>query len=530
MKKLLLFLGILIIFIVSCNGEKRTDTLVLNLVTEPTSIDPQITTDIAGGTVDDLIMEGLARKDKNGNSIPGIAEKWEVSEDGLKWTFYLRDAKWSNGDKITANDFKMGWLRALNPSTAAENAYLMFMIKGAEEYNSGKGSADDVGIKVINDKILEVELSVPTAYFDDLITFKAYMPVNEKFLKEKGEKYFSEEASNTLSSGPYILKEWKHDAELVFEKNPIYWDTSNVKVKNIILKLMEDTTASFNAFKNKEIDVTKITFQQAKEYEGKPELVKAADGGVWYMLLNNNIKPLNNIKVRKALQMGLNRQELIEKVLENSERLNTTFTAGGIGIKGKEMEFEKEVPSKIFGFDKEKAKVLLEEGLKEEGLTKMPDFEIIFADSGSTKAIAEYIQESMSKNLGINFKLTIVTGKERIKRSKQRDYQIALANWAGDFKDPITYLDIFDSTNKGANRGDFKNSRYDELSRLVKSTGNSNVRVPAMIEMEKIIAEEVPVVVLFQRQKNYLVNPKVKGLGFVAIGGEFNFKDLFIEK
>lgn len=529
MKRILLLLSLVIILIVSCGGSKNGNTLTLNLAIEPSSIDPQLTTDLAGGTVDDLIMEGLARKDNTGKSIPGLAERWEVSENGLKWTFYLREAKWSNGDEITANDFKVGWLRALNPETAAENAYLMYMIKGAEEYNSGKGKAENVGINVVDEKTLEVELAVPTAYFDDLITFKAYMPVNEKFWIEKGDKYFVESPDNTLSSGPYILKEWKHSSELVFEKNPTYWNAENIKIDSIVLKLMEDTTASFNAFKNGEVDVTKITYQQAKEYEGKPELVKAPDGGVWYMLLNTNLKPLNNTKVRKALQMALNREELITNVLENSEKLNTTFTPRGIGINGLKGDFSEEVITKIADYDVEMARKLLEDGLKEEGISEMPELEIIFADSGSTKIIAEYIQENFSKNLGINFKLSIVTGKERIKRSKQRDYEIAIANWTGDFKDPITYLDIFDSTNKGANRGDFKNERYDELSKLVKSTGDSFVRVPAMIEMEKILAEEVPVVVLFQRQKNYLVNPKVKGLGFVAIGGEFNFNDVVLK-
>ena len=528
MKKLLFLLSLITMIIISCgNGNKG---LTINIVTEPSSIDPQITTDIAGGTVDDLIMEGLARKDKDGKSVPGLAEKWEVSQDGLKWTFHLRDAVWANGDKVTAQDFKAGWMRELNPNTAAENAYLMFMIKGAEDYNSGKGSADAVGIKVVDDKTLEVELAVPTAYFDDLTTFKAYMPVNEKFLAEKGDKYFAEDVANTLAVGPYILKEWNHDSELKLEKNPKYWDAKNVKVDNITLKLMEDSTASFNAFKNKEIDVTKVTFQQAKEYAGKPELVKAADGGVWYLLLNNNIKPLNNAKVRKALQMAVNREKLIESVLENSEKLNTTFTPSGIGINGQKGDFASEVPTKIAEFNVDEAKKLLAEGLKEEGMTKMPELEMIFADSGSTKAIAEYVQETLGKNLGINLKLSIVTGKERIKRSKQRDYQIAIANWTGDFKDPITYLDIFDSTNKGANRGDFTNARYDELSKIAKSTADPAVRVPAMIEMEQIIADQVPVVVLFQRQKTYLVNPKVQGLGFVAIGGEFNFRDLFMAK
>jgi len=242
-------------------------------------------------------------------------------------------------------------------------------------------------------------------------------------------------------------------------------------------------------------------------------------------LLNNKVKPLNNAKVRQALQYAINRQELISKVLEGSEKNTNTFTPSGVGIKGLKGDFAEEVPTKIPEFNVAKAKQLLAEGLKEEGMTKMPELEVIFADTGSTKMIAQYIQENLSKNLGIKLNLQVVTGKERISRSKQRNYQIAIANWTGDFKDPITYLDLFDSTNAN-NRGDFKNARYDELTKIVKSSADPKVRVPAMLEMEKLISEEQPVTILFQKQKLYLVNPKVKNLGFVSIGGEFFIRDV----
>ncbi|RRD40628.1 peptide ABC transporter substrate-binding protein [Leptotrichia sp. OH3620_COT-345] len=526
MRKILLTLAV-VIFIMACGGNlKKSNTISLNLRTEPSSIDPQITTDVAGGTVDDLIMEGLLRKDKDGKSVAGLAEKWESSSDGLVWTFHLREGlKWSNGDPITVKDFRDGWIRALDPVTAASNANLLFPIKNGEAFNAGKVKAEEVGIKIIDDRTLEVTLEAPTPYFDDLITFKAYMPLNEKYFKEVGEKYFTS-AETTISSGPYLLKEWKNDSHFTFEKNPDYWDASNIKADSITLKLI-DTTAASNAFKNGEVDVTSVTLEQSSEYKGKPELVQANDGGVWYILLNTKVKPINNIKIRNALLMGIDRKELVEKALSNSEKYIKSFVPGGIGIKGLQKDFSEEVPTSIPEFNLDKAKELLSEGLKEEGLTKFPELELIFAEGVNTKIMAEYIQESLRKNLGIEIKLSIVTGKERIQRSKQRDYQMALANWVGDFQDPITYLDLFDSKNAN-NRGDFTNSRYDELVKTVKSTADPQTRVTAMLEMEKIISEEAPVIVLFQRQKRYLVNPKVKGLGFMAIGGEFFLRELYM--
>ena len=524
MKKIFLILTLLV-FALSC-GKKggNGSTFTLNIVTEPSSIDPQITTDIPGGTVDELILEGLLRKDKTGKSVAGIAEKWEKSKDGLVWTFHLRDGvKWSNGDPVTANDFKAGWIRGLNPDTAGSNASMLFVIKNGEKYNAKKVSENEVGIKVIDDKTLQVTLESPIPYFDDLVTFKSFMPLNQKFYNEAKGKYFTE-AKYTISNGPYILEKWTHDSELKFKKNPNYWDGANVKTDNVELKIIA-TDSAVNAFKNKEVDVTAVTFEQAKEFAGKPELVKANDGGIYYLLFNTKENVFKNAKVRRAITMAINKEELVNKVLEGSEKLTKTFTPSGIGLNGVSKDFPAEVATDQPKFNVAEAKKLLAEGLKEEGLSELPRFEILFNDTGSRKAIAEYIQESLRNNLGANVELDMVSGKERIERTKKRDYQISLQNWTGDFLDPITYLDLFDSTNAN-NRGDFKNVKYDELTKTVKSSADPKVRVPAMIEMEKLISEEQPVTILFQKQKLYLVNPKVKNLGFVSIGGEFFIRDV----
>ncbi len=524
MKKIFLILTLLV-FALSCGKKSGSgSTFTLNIVTEPSSIDPQITTDIPGGTVDELILEGLLRKDKTGKSVAGIAQKWEKSKDGLVWTFHLRDGvKWSNGDPVTANDFKAGWIRGLNPDTAGSNASMLFVIKNGEKYNAKKVSENEVGIKVIDDKTLQVTLESPIPYFDDLVTFKSFMPLNQKFYNEAKDKYFTE-AKYTISNGPYILEKWTHDSELKFKKNPNYWDGANVKTDNVELKIIA-TDSAVNAFKNKEVDVTAVTFEQAKEFTGKPELVKANDGGIYYLLFNTKENVFKNAKVRRAITMAINKEELVNKVLEGSEKLTKTFTPSGIGLNGVSKDFPAEVATDQPKFNAAEAKKLLAEGLKEEGLSELPRFEILFNDTGSRKAIAEYIQESLRNNLGANVELDMVSGKERIERTKKRDYQISLQNWTGDFLDPITYLDLFDSTNAN-NRGDFKNVKYDELTKTVKSSADPKVRVPAMIEMEKLISEEQPVTILFQKQKLYLVNPKVKNLGFVSIGGEFFIRDV----
>ena len=259
MKKVLLILAMAMMFFACGAKGSKGSTFSLNLAAEPKSIDPQLSTDIAGGTVNELLSEGLLKRTPDGKPDPGIAEKWEVSPDGLKWTFHLRDAKWSNGDPITANDFKAAWIRGLDPKVASEYAYMLYPIKNGELFNKGKVTADNVGIKVVDPKTLEVTLEAPTPYFADLVTFKTYSPINEKFLKEAGEK-FDTEANQTISSGPYVMKKWVHDSEMKFEKNPNYWNKDNVKVDNIIYKIIPDNSAALNAFKNKEaVSYTHLT-------------------------------------------------------------------------------------------------------------------------------------------------------------------------------------------------------------------------------------------------------------------------------
>ena len=538
MKKILLALAMSLL-VLACGGSNKggTDTgakkdgktFTLNLGGEPASIDPQISTDIQGGSVNDLISEGLLKTDKDGKVVAGLAEKWESTPDGLVWTFHLRDGiKWSNGDPITANDFKAGWVRALDPAVASEYSYMLYPIKNAEAYNTGKAKVEDLGIKVIDDKTLEVTLGAPTPYFDDLITFKTYMPLNEKFHKEVGEAYFTE-ADKTLSSGPYVLKSWTHDSEMKFEKNPNYWDNANVKTDNIIFKLISDNAAAFNAFKNDEVDVTFITVEQAKELKNDPRLVSNNDGSVWYLLMNNKVKELGNVKVRKAILMAVDRDELAKVVLNGSGTAAKTLVPAGIGMKGlTKADFTEEVTSVIPQFNVEEAKKLLAEGLKEVGVDKMPELEMIFNDSGNNKLIAEYIQESLNKNLGVNLKLSVMTFQERVARMKQKDFDFVLAGWSGDFHDPVTYLDLF-VTNGGNNHSSYSNARYDELIKTIKSTADPAVRYPAMVELEKIIAEDIPVGVLYHRERKYVVNPRVEGLGFRAIGGEYYFGDVTIK-
>lgn len=529
MKKILILLTMLI-FIFSC-GKSGTGnkTFTLNLVDEPKSIDPQISTDVNGGTVDDLVTEGLTRKGKDGTFVPGLAEKWDKSPDGLKWTFHLRNGiKWSNGDPITAQDFKNGWLRALKPETASEYAYMLYPIKNAEKYNKKIGKPEDVGIKVIDDKTLEVELEAPVPLFDTIVAFKTYAPLNQNFFSKTGEKYFTE-ADKTISSGAYIMEKWTHGSEMVFKKNPNYWDAANVNVETIVFKIIPDNNSALNAFNNKEVDVTPISSEQAKGFKDNPKMVSKNDGSVWYLLFNFNNNALANLKIRKALLMAVDREGLVNNVLNGYGTVAKTLVPKGIGIKGlNNKDFTEEVPTSTLAYNPQEAKKLLEEGLKEIGETKFPDMSMLINESGNNKVIAEYIQEQLRKNLNIELSLEPMTLQERLARMNQKNFDIVFAGWSGDYPDAITYLDLFVSGG-GYNNGSYKNPQYDALVKTIKSTADQNIRIPALVELEKIIAEDLPVGVLFRREKQYLVDKKVKDIGFTSIGGEYYFGNLSLK-
>lgn len=529
MKKILLIFTILLAFVISCGKSNDSETLKLNLKEEGKSYDPQLANDSTGEFVDSLVTETLTRQSDDGKSLPGVAEKWEHNADSTVWTFHLRkNAKWSNGDPITAKDFRDGWIRALDPKTAGEYADKLFYIKNAEQFNAGKiKDENQLGIKVIDDYTLQVTLNNPLTYFDSIVRIQTYAPLNKKFYEKVGDKYMTS-PETSISSGVYVIKSWTRDSEIVFEKNENYWNKDNIKLKYVKMLFINDPSASVNAFKNKEIDSTNISIEQAKEFKNDKRKILTKDGSVWYMTYNMKNKVLANKKIRQALSLAVDREKLITDVLDNTGEAAYTYTTKGVGIIGVSKDFSEEA-GKIFpAYNPQKAKQLLAEGLKELGLQKLPELTMIFNDSGNNKVISEYIQESLRINLGVNINIEGMTFQSRLDKMQHRDYEIALAGYNGDYNDAITYLDRF-LTKDGNNYSDYSNPRYDELVKKVKSSGNQQERVKDMIEMEKIIAEDMPVGLLYYRENTKLLNPRVHNIVFSPIGKDFVLDNTYIK-
>ncbi|AEE96713.1 ABC transporter substrate-binding protein [Mahella australiensis] len=347
------------------------DTINLNLGSEPPQMDPQLTDDAVSMQVINGVFEGLTRMDKEGKAMPGMAEKWDVSPDGMNWTFHLRDAKWSNGDPVTAQDFEYAWKRALNPDTGAGYAYIMYPIKNAEAYNTGKiTDPNEVGVKALDAKTLEVTLELPTPYFDTLTSFATYMPLNQKFYESVKDKYGSE-AKNLIYNGPWTISEWTHESKMVLKKNPDYWNASAIKLNTINYVMINDNTTSVNMFLSGQLDMTGLRGDQRDQLKNEGyELLHFSDGSSWYLEFNTKDPVMQNAKIRKALTYALDRNLFVKNVLMNDSKPALGYVPDVMPGKGGSGTFRKENGDLIKDNNQEEAKKLLIEGIKELGLDK----------------------------------------------------------------------------------------------------------------------------------------------------------------
>ena len=267
-------------------GEGKKELNITGASDIPT-LDPSKASDTVSSEVLMNTMEGLTKLDKDGKLAPGIAEKWEKSEDGKTWTFNLRkDAKWSNGDSVTAKDFEYSWKRTLNPATASTYGFIMYDIKGAKDYNLGKvDNADNVGIKAVDDYTLQVELVRPVHYFDSLMFFKSFLPQNQKVVEQFGSEYGTAH-DKMVYNGPFTLSDWKIEDIYTMSKNPSYWDASSVKIDKVNTKIVKDPNAALNLYETGQIDIVGLNSENVDKYKDSPEFNTRKDAGTFFLMVN----------------------------------------------------------------------------------------------------------------------------------------------------------------------------------------------------------------------------------------------------
>ncbi|CAC9935881.1 ABC transporter, substrate-binding protein, family 5 [Aedoeadaptatus nemausensis] len=494
-------------------GEKILRT---NNKTEPGSLDPAI----AKGTHESFVIyqafEGLMRYDENDELVPGQAESYEVSDDGMTYTFKLRDGlKWSNGDPLTAKDFEYAWKRVIDPELASEYSFqITTYVKGAEEYFNGEGSIDDVGIKALDDKTLEVQLKAPTPYFLDITAFYTLLPVNEKVVSENPDWAKDPQGTEFVSNGPFKITEWNHKENIKMVKNDNYFEADKVKLDGLYFDILEDDNTAYQKYEGGEYDVL---VQPAPAVTAKalqaddPELKMGKDIGTYYFEFNTTKKPFSNAKVREALSLALDRKTIVENIAQGGQ-----IPAEGMVPLGLNDDTDKdfrEANGNLVAEDVAKAKELLAEGLKEEGMTAedLKGFTLSYNTDEAHKKIAQAVQEMWKQNLGIEINLENMEFQVLLDNRKAGNFEIARAGWVGDYKDPMTMLDLY-MTDNPQNDSKWSNKEYDELLKKAAASPDQKVRMDSMKAAEKILMEEKPIIPIYFYTQPRLEKSNVTGV------------------
>ncbi|WP_130806114.1 peptide ABC transporter substrate-binding protein [Senegalia massiliensis] len=507
--------------------------LKMNWNSEPPSLDPQISQDATSSRILIDTLDGLIRLNEEGLPEEGsaMAESWEINEDGTEYIFHLRDANWSDGEPVTAQDFEYSWLRGLDPKTASTYAYMLYDIVNAEAYNSGdiKDPAE-VGIKAEDEKTLKVTLKAPNPAFLSKLQNSIFLPARQDKVEEWGEKYASD-VEYMVSNGAFKVTEWEHENKLVMEKNDNYWDVENVTLEKIEGIMTSDPNTIINLYETGELDVINVPSQYLEKY--KDDLIKSPEASTFYYTFNTENEFFKNAKIRKAFSMSIDREKIQEARTEGIVPPAWAFVPPGIPGPGDKTfreangELLKDVGN---GASAEEAKKLLEEGLEEIGKTveDMNGIKFLTFDSENSLQRAQIWQQYWKENLGVEVGIDTATFKVKIDRENKKDFAFSYSGWVGDYNDPMTFMDMW-ITDGPQNTAGWSNEEYDKLIEKAQTTTGEE-RMQAMMDAEKILMDEMVVSPTDHSVKIYLQNPKVHGIVRLPLAITNGYKTAYITK
>lgn len=503
-------------------GVAENETLNFRIGMEPTGMNTITVSYSDEFTMLGNIYDTLTRVQEDGSYGPAAAEEIEVSEDGLTYTFKLRkDAVWTNGDTVVAEDFAFAWSELLNPEVAAEYGYFLFFVENAEKFYNGECDWEDVGVKVIDDFTLEVKLHTALPYALELFSFGTLAPVNKNFYETVGADLYNTEPEYFCSNGPFAIVEWSHGEKLVAQKFENYYHADKVGAKQITFKIISDANAVLNAFLAGEIDYTGAlsTGDQISMVEGAGfEVKKFPSKTYYYIMCNMNNEILANVNMRRALALAFDKQALCDATLGNGSVPLTNFAPGvNIGdhnfeVASKEANGGDYVPA---NGDPEKAKEYFATALEELGMTAdQITLGIDCGDSSTAIQQASFYQETWQNLFGIKIEVNSMITKQVAANRESRSYDLTMGGWGPDYNDPISDLDLW-VTGGGINEGDYSNEEYDKQIQIARTTTDMAEREAAFIECEKILADEYPILPVYVRGNAISLSDKIQS-GFIV--------------
>ncbi|WP_459500140.1 peptide ABC transporter substrate-binding protein [Bacillus sp. C1] len=498
------------------------------------TMDTSKNTDALGSQILGNTMEGLYRLDKDNKPIPAAAESSTKSEDGKKYTFKLRkDAKWSNGDPVTAKDFVYAWQRLLDPKTAAEYAFIAYPLKNAEAVNQGKAEVSTLGVKAVDDYTLEVELEQPVPYFLNLTAFPSYYPLNEKFVKEKGDKY-GLESDTVVYNGPFVLTEWKHEQGWKLKKNDSYWDKKTVKLDEVNYSVVKDMATRVNLYDSGEVDFTLLTGEFVDKYRNKEgEFGVYPEPSTFFIRLNQKRggqdTPLKSKKLREAIALSINKKDLANVILNDGSKPADFLVPKGLATGPDGKDFQETFKNGL-KYDTKKAAAAWKEAQKELGKDQVT-LEFLNYDTSNAKKVGEYVKDQVEKNLkGVTVNIKVQPFKQKLKLETDQDYDFSYGGWSPDYADPMTFLDMFESKHSH-NQMSFSDPKYDEMIKKgsTELMSDAKKRWEELGKAEKLLLEEdVALVPLHQNARSYVMKSNIKGVVKHNISPEYSFKWAYV--
>ena len=509
------------------NNESVEDTstsgslLKVQIDAEVASMDPQIATDGISFEVLAAVTEGLYSLSDDGSAVEAIADKVEKSEDGLTYTVTLKDTKWSNGTPVTAKDFVFAWRRLVDPATASEYSFIAGIagIKNADAIVNGEMTPDQLGITAKDDKTLVIELDTPVPFFESLMAFPSFFPVNEEFYNKCGDK-FATTVDTILCNGAFKVASYEPAATTInLEKNTNYWDADKVQLSGIQYQVIKDSQQTMLSYQNGDLDVATLSGEQVEQFQADPEFKNIMSGYLWYIASNKKVAGLDNENLRKAISLSYDKEAIVNNILKDGS-IKADFLVPTLLATGPDGKDFRDGTDTYLSTDKAKALEYYDKAKTELGKDSF-EYTMLIDDAESAQNVAQFIQAEIQTNLpGMKINIETLPKKNRLERLRADDFELGLTRWGPDYADPMTYLDMW-ITGSPNNYGAWSNTEYDSLIQSAKKGElalDSEKRWEALKKAEKMVMDEAVICPVYQQGNAVMIKKNVSGIEFHSVG------------
>lgn len=542
MKKLFLLLTIAFVFlIVGCGfddsseksegtkSDSGSDTATINLMegSEIPTLDSSHAHDSVGFSTLNNINEGLYRGDENHEPQLALAEAHDTNDDETVHTFTLRDSNWSNGEKVTAHDFEYAWKRTLEVSGHYSDMFVTANVKNAQAILDEEMDSEELGVKAIDESTLEVTLESPNPLFKQLLTFPTFFPLYESFVEDAGEQYGTE-ADKVLFNGAFVLDSWKHDQGWVLKKNEDYWDADSVKLDEVNVNVVKESSTAVNLWETDELDRVELSSSYVDEYQDDESYFTEERPSIVFMRVNHNEPAFKNENIRKAIDMAIDKEGLTGTILNDGSKPLNALVPKDFSFSPDGNKDFREINGEYNEGTSDEAQSLFEKGLSdinEENLS----FKLTVSDDEAHQKAAEFIKNQLETNLtGIEVEIKKVPFEARLEQEKSVDYDMVISTWGPDYNDPMTFLDMW-ITDGSANRMDFSDEAYDTLIDEARKETDDKKRYDKLLEAEKKLMNEMHIIPLYQDVDALLMRQNIKGMVRHPAAPQFDYKKVEIE-